>query len=309
MWTASEVWFPYQSEESTCCGDCEFSEPIVETTHGSGEKELPSSAEVPQTTAPVEPLAEPKVDSPAPAAEKPAPILPAAPIAVPQPEEPIDPPTEELFPGPVPPADDAPLQVEPEKKSQIDELFEEPSATNEPTPSNEPATPPQDSTDALFVEPEQASAEEALPEEESTESEPSGESEDKSDSFEDLFGPTEEEPTPEPKTESEEKPAVDPFDPSGQKALPSVLEGTKSIAVKDPRYWSDCTSQFSCLAHLVSMNAEFVVLEKEAGDRIAVPLTQLSDADLAFVKEQVRNLRMVLQKESLAEKLAMSWSD
>ncbi len=202
----------------------------------------------------------------------------------------------------------------PEKKSQIDALFEEPSALTEPKPlppSETPNSQP-NSTEALFVEPKRDTEElpakesqvesESVPEEDSKEVESPPDSEKKADSFDELFGPSNEEP------ESKESTPPAQFDPFSREDIPSRVRGSRRIASSEPRLWTDSSARFSCQAHIVSLTAECVILEKATGVRIAVPFSRLSDADLNFAKEHVQALRTVLAHETLAAQLAVGWS-
>ncbi|TWU25752.1 SHD1 domain-containing protein [Bythopirellula polymerisocia] len=298
---AGEPCVDYSVKELTAGGVCECEAQEV-MSHEQADTQSSSPAKELVVT-------KPKKQLPTPASETPTPVTPPPPIAVPQPDNELAPPTNDLFPGPAGSADKPPAVSPPEKKSEIDSLFEEPSAISEPqpSPSKESTTPKPNSTEALFVEPKQETeqpptsespeASELVPVEESNQ-----EPENKSDSFEDLFGPVDGEPEP----KEEAKP--EPFDPFSQEGLPPKISSDKDLASTESRVWTDSSAEFSCEARLVSLTSKLVLLQSVTGNRISIHLSRLSDADLTFLQEYVHAQRMVLARESLAAQLASSWS-
>lgn len=305
---------PCDIVEFGSCGEYVYCEPIADMTHDSADEDTSRAAV--ESTLPADggPKSEPQSKVPTPATETPTTAMPPAPVAVPHLDKAIVPPTEDLFPGPVAPAEDATTSPVPEEKPQMDALFEEPSAITEPKPFPAGETPisQPNSSEALFVEPKQDTEElpakesqvksESVPEEDSKEVESSPDSEKKADSFDELFGPSDEEPEPKESTPPGQ------FDPFSREDIPSRVRGSRGIASSEPHLWTDSSARFFCQAHIVSLTAECVILEKAPGVRIAVPFSRLSDADLNFVKEHVQALRTMLAHETLPAQLAVSWS-
>jgi hypothetical protein len=199
--------------------------------------------------------------------------------------------TEGLFPGPAvtPPAEIPTSKPQSETDPSTDTLFEEPAAPV--------AVPEADTkvTDDSFVEPTQPAADDTeTPANEPTETEePAAES----NPLDNLFGPSTpaEEPAP-PKEESDEPENTDPF---GQLELPT-LEVTASLAGSMPRPWTDLGTNFRCEARLVRMTSAGVFLEKASGELVELSFAELSDADLHFVREQVRAERAMLAPAHVA---------
>ncbi len=292
--------------ESEPCG-CEME------THPSdvcgGETSQPASDKtaepVPAETQKPETFATPPAETPVPTLEEPTTELPPAPIAVPQTPAMQTPAMqtpatelnteesnfEELFPGPAPE----------QQRVTPDSLFDEPAAETEPaetapapfaeTPADETTSAETPTTEDMFAEPSQEAAEstetpvteEAVPESETEE--PATESNPLDDLFSSPAVETEHEPQtePQPETESEETEELQYDDPFGQLEF---------------RDWSDRAENISYHARLVRLSTEGVFLAQSSGEIIAVPFSQLSDADLGFVREQVRAQRALLARAS-----------
>ena len=60
----------------------------------------------------------------------------------------------------------------------------------------------------------------------------------------------------------------------------ALLSDTQSIA----REWKDATGKYRIKAELVAVRRDKVVLERESGEIISVPLSQLCQEDQDFLK-------------------------
>ena len=312
---------------SSCDCEAQTSETSTEPDAATEKPPKPQAAETnkPETFAP--PAEEkPTEVTPAPALETPTTVLPAPPINVPS-EPATTPSTTEVFPGP------APVESTPARDPAVDTptdsggLFDEPASVAAPTdlappaatiPAVEDTTQETSVTDDLFVEPSQPASEpdssEPAPVEEVTEtetetieSESTEEPATETDPLDELFGPstpsTEPEPETKPEAEDTEK-AVDPFDPFSQQELPSELRAPGGLASGEFRIWSNRAANFSCDARLVRLTTGGVFLTQPSGEFVAMSFSQLSDADISFVRAQVRAKRTVLARATAATQFA-----
>jgi hypothetical protein len=260
--------------------------------------------------------------------------LPPAPINVPS-EPAAEPSTGDLFPGPVtettPPAEVTPPPSTPAESTPAEVL--PPS-----TPAAEPATQPNTTTEGLFEEP--AAAEpapaETEPEPTTTQPDPSAEAppvvtESPETSADDLFGEpsqpadestndrpaVEEESAEEESTESEspEEPASDPLDdlfgPSSATDGPELdqeefapLHAAGGLASSEFRTWSDRSNDFQCEGRLVRMTTAGVFVAQSNGESVAIAFSQLSDADLGFVRTQLQAQRTLLARQAAERQVA-----
>jgi hypothetical protein len=320
-------------ESSSCGCQAETSESTTEPDATREETPKPQAAETkkPKTFAtPVE--EKPTEVPPAPALETPTTNLPAAPINVPS--EPATTPstTEGIFPGPAPVESIQPQVPAAETPTDSGSLFDEPAPVATPTDTTAPAvtTPAVEDTteestvtEDLFVEPSQPASEpnssepaptEEVPEigteteTETLESESTEEPATESDPLDDLFGPstpsTEPEPETKPEDEDTEK-AADPFDPFSQQELPRELRAPGGLASSEFRNWSNRAASFSCDARLVRLTTDGVFLNQPSGEVVAMSFSQLSDADLSFVRAQVRAQRTMLARTAASVQLAV----
>ena len=67
---------------------------------------------------------------------------------------------------------------------------------------------------------------------------------------------------------------------------PALAQTTESTEI---RKWSDLTGKFSVDAKLISNDGETVILERETGQQVQVPLNKLSKEDQAFLKNQTEH--------------------
>ena len=287
--------------EDCGCSATDQTEPTAETS----AEPVPAETKQPEPTEVQKPTAAlPQAETPAPTLSESETELPPAPIAVPDnaPSAAAD--TEELFPGPAP--TDAVPAAEPATNpgANTEGLFDEPAAPVEEPPAETEVTEAEETppTEDLFVEPSQPAADETEETETpTTEAEtPEAETEEpaaESNPLDDLFGPSTpaEEPTPQ-KEESEEPESTDPF---GRLELPT-LDIAPSLAGSVFRSWSDFKANFRCEARLVRMTTTGVYLAKASGELVVIDLSQLSDADLNFVRDQIRAQRALLAPAHLA---------
>jgi hypothetical protein len=319
-------------EEVVSCDECGTEAQADEEKSAEPQPAETKKTETEETAVTPQPVLPPSTNETTSEDLGPAPInVPNAP-AVGTATEPATAPTtttNEVFPGPAAtdpvtpptstPADTTPT-TEPTPPSRINTegLFDEPAAKpadSTPTEDTESTTT---TTEELFVEPSQPapsdsneSTEEATTESAETESEETAEETPASNPLDELFSPStpaaepapEAAPADETETDTEaestegeetEKPASDPFDPFSQNELPVELRLPGGLASQDFRGWSDRANNFQVNARLVRMSAEGVFLADEAGEYVAMSFSQLSDADLSFIREQVRAQRVVL---------------
>ncbi len=68
-----------------------------------------------------------------------------------------------------------------------------------------------------------------------------------------------------------------------------LVIGLGAVAVANAaelRTWTDSTGKFSLTAKLVSLDGDQVILERETGDKMTIPLAKLSKADQDYVATQ-----------------------
>jgi hypothetical protein len=257
--------------------------------------------------------------------------LPPAPIAVPT--EPAKTTETELFPGPAvttpaaqplvteSPATTTPAIETPAAKPSADTggLFDEPvtpvaepddtsipfadppAATTESTPAEVEVTETE-GTEGLFVEPSQDSSQEesVKVDAEETVTEETVPEQPASDPLDDLFSPAEstDEPAPKQDETKEEKPAEsETFDPFSHNELPTL---EIVLADAELRSWSDRQTVEHCQAKLISVTTEGIFVTKASGEMLEINFTDLSDADLNFVRNQVLAQRDLLAPTQLA---------
>jgi hypothetical protein len=97
--------------------------------------------------------------------------------------------------------------------------------------------------------------------------------------------------------------AVDPNDPFSQQELPDELRAPGGLASHEFRNWSNREDDFRCGARLVGLAAYGVFLIQPSGEPVAMSFSQLSDADLSFVRAQVRAQRAVLARADATPEL------
>jgi hypothetical protein len=320
-------------EEVVSCDECETeSQADKEPAEPQPAETKKTETEEPATTQ--QPVLPPSTNETTSEDLGPAPINVPSEPAVDTTTEPAAPPTttNELFPGPAAtdpvtpptstPADTTPTpEPAPPSRVNTEGLFDEPAAEPADSTSTEETEPSTSTTtEELFVEPSQPapsdsneSTEEAATE--STETDETTEEAPASNPLDELFSPStpatepapEAAPADETETDTEaestegeetEKPASDPFDPFSLNEFPAELRVPGGLASQDFRGWSDRANNFQVNARLVRMTAEGVFLADEAGEYVAMSFAQLSDADLSFVREQVRAQRIVLARQN-----------
>lgn len=253
-------------------------------------------------------------------------------------------PSSVIEPAVIPPAETMPADNQtPESSSTGTEgLFDEPVTPPASTPSTStPATDPADevpyvetpsstesssSTDELFTEPSQSTEEPSTTEtdpatsdtmetSDSTENSDSPESEESEPAgspLDELFGPsttTEEPQIEEPKSE---EPKTE--EPNTESSDESETEEAEPMEVFDPfskldqprefRTWTDRTAAEQTEGRLVRMNAGGVVVAQVSGRLVSLTFSQLSDADLEFVRDCVRIERAQLAAEAAGARVA-----
>lgn len=301
------------SSEACGCSGTQHTEPTMEKACESvpAETKKPESME---TEKPTEAL--PPTETPVPTLQESDTELPAAQIPVPSDPAPATSSTNELFPGPAvtPPAEEPATKPQRDTEGLFDEPaapVAEPRADAEVTETEEKET---QTTEDLFVEPSQPTADETEETEapttetetpEAETKEPAAETEEpaaESNPLDELFGPSTpvEDPAPQ-KEESQEEESVESesIDPFGRQELPT-LDVAPSLANSASRSWSDFRANFRCEARLVRVTTAGVFLAKESGERVEIAFAELSDADLNFVREQVRAQRALLAPALLA---------
>lgn len=176
------------------------------------------------------------------------------------------------------------------------DLFTEPPPTDEPLPDTEPSTtkPADDST-----EPESQNR-----------------------SFEDLFGPdqpTDEESPPNSPTDESQPSQPEPQPPEGEqkKSLLDDLLGKglfnrpsnvrSRLSHSGFRRWTNRIGQFSCQARLSKVTNQGVYLEQVDGTQRQLVYSQMSDADLQFVRREVAAKRAQLARDRATAQLAIEW--
>jgi hypothetical protein len=203
------------------------------------------------------------------------------------------------------------------------------------TPATEPESQPSDNAGGLFDEPAAESPPAAPP---ATETEtPATETEsDEASSVDDVFGepaPSAEEPTGDTPAveeesievesteaeaaegESTEKPAADPLDdlfgPSSaierskfDTHVAAPLHAAGGLASGEFRQWSNRSTEMQYQGRLIRMTAEGVFVAQPDGEVVAVAFSQLSDADLAFVRGQVQAKRALLAQQEADSQIA-----
>jgi hypothetical protein len=303
--------------DTPSCG-CE-AEPTEQKTEDEAPKSLPAKTNKPKT---FDPSAEKSVEEVIPPSETPVPTLDTpvqglapAPINVPSLTEPA-PATEEIFPGPAP-IEDAPVEESPATSGTNTEgLFDEPAPIAEPSKSQSEAenSPTSDTMTEDSAVPADLFVEPSRPAEDTTES---SDAETQSDSnqtppaedpLDDLFAPPS--PATDPAVEPESKPdqpdgeETDRYDPFSQQELPTELRVPGGLASHEFRNWSNRTASFHCDARLVRLTTDGVFLAEPSGGWVAMSFSQLSDADLSFVRAQIRAQRMVLANSNPATQIA-----
>lgn len=214
------------------------------------------------------------------------PVLSAPPAVEPAPPEPAPaPPVEPAAPiePPSAPVDEAPLAEPPAAPPEpaADDMPIEPSApAAEPAaPAAEPAKPADDVED-LFKETDSKPAEE-MP------AEPAAEPAKPADDVDELFKETDDK-----KAAASEPAAAEPMDPMDKPSEKEVedlfSDPSDKMAETEAhplRQWTDNTGNFQVRASLVSISPTHVRLLKDTGKYTTVPLSRLSQSDLAFVQQ------------------------
>jgi hypothetical protein len=171
----------------------------------------------------------------------------------------------------------------------VEDLFSEPAAVPA-TPETKPAEPAE--VEDLFKEPAPATPAPAAP---APGEKPAGEVD---DLFKDLDETKDgnraaaaETPAEAPAAPDSNKEVEDLFsDPAPapmsavEKPAPTQLTETKPV--NDMRTWTDNTGNYQIRGRLVVIGKTHVRILKETGKYTTVPFTRLSQADLAFVREQ-----------------------
>jgi hypothetical protein len=247
--------------------------------------------------------------------------LPPAPINVPTTPQAIE--ANELYPGPATavPADTEPVPATPTNPTPTDvvppttpaaepattndnagSIFDEPTSTapaaGEPAASaaTEPAagaagsgneSAPAEATpvDDVFGEPAPAAgspSDSSSVEEEPAESE--GAEKPAANPLDDLFGPS----------SAIERPAHD----HDAAAAPREVSG-------EFRHWLSRGESFECRGRLVRVTTDCVFIARQNGGLVAIAFSQLSDADLDFVRDQVQAQRAQLAGEEVNAQIAV----
>jgi hypothetical protein len=165
---------------------------------------------------------------------------------------------EDLFSEPA--AVPATPETKPAEPAEVEDLFKEP-APAAPAPGEKPAG----EVDDLFKDLDEAKDGNKAAATDTPAAAPAAP--DSNKEVEDLFS----DPAPAPMS-SVERPAPTPV--------------TETKPVNDMRTWTDNTGNYQIRGRLVVIGKTHVRILKESGKYTTVPFTRLSQADLAFVREQ-----------------------
>ena len=257
--------------------------------------------------------------------------LPNAPIAVPVPSEgslPAPQTDDTPQPGPAPAVATETVETETRDAEPAEaDLLDTPTATDTESPLESDATTSEETskTSELFVEPAsqpvepeqsedpaETKVEESEPPVETTE-EPSTED----NEIDDLFGPgtSEAESSEQPQSESPaekntEEPQVeqpaeeDENDPFSRLESPLGVDAPGGLASRTTRNWTKRSSADPYEARLKQVSVQGVTLVTPSGDSLFVPLAELADADLLFVRAQVRAQKLIRMQRAEVEQIA-----
>jgi hypothetical protein len=319
------------------CG-CGGESVAIDPTLGSTETTEPTPA--PEPTKQPEPSqsnktrvpepAIPQVETPQPALD-PAAQLPPAPINVPQTSSATESEGSDLFPGPAAESS-VPAETEPRVATPTHPVPAEvvPPTTPAATPAPE-STPPSDDAGSLFEEPAAESTpanesrvmppvpaaektpSESLPIDDDVFGEPVPRAEKESIEAQSTGAGTPES-TVTPESKDAKQPAADPLDdlfgPSSAVEQPkknfvvAPQEAVNGLAKGEFREWSNRNNDFQCQGHLIRITADGVFIAQPNGAVMAIAYSQLSDADLAFVRSQVEIQRAMLAAQGADSQIA-----
>ena len=318
--------------ESETCG-CE-SAPVVFDECGCGSEAVdtvtsePAKQPEPAQSNKPQAQSEPKVETPQPVLDT-EDHLPPAPINVPTTPPATEPEGDELFPRPA----TEPAETEPEAATPTHPV---PTDVVPPTTPTEVPKTPADDAGSLFDEP----AVESTPAPEPAVSQPAPAAADTSSPSAppvgDIFGESapsttdssasesaveekvDEKVSNETKTPDDkdaEQPTSDPLDdlfgPSSAIEQPAInhhviasMPAASRIASGEFRQWSSRNNDFHCQGQLIRVATEGVFIAQPNGDLVAIAYSQLSDADLAFVRSHVQAQRALLAQQEADSQIA-----